>query len=63
MARQLKDAFEIDVRVNPFIAENTPDYETVSVRLMAYAVEYLKGEFTLVAHDKVQWHEPSELSS
>lgn len=63
MARQLKEAFEIDVRVNACIAENTHDYETVSVRLSAYAVEYLKGEFTLADHDKIQWYEPNELSS
>jgi len=61
LARELYEELKITVRVGAFIGENTHDYGAKQIRLMAYAVEHIEGEFKLSDHDEIRWLSWNEL--
>jgi len=63
LARELQEEFTITTRVGAFVGESVFDYGTKVVRLMAYQVEHLAGDFELIDHDQLRWLALDELSS
>ncbi|MBQ0794429.1 (deoxy)nucleoside triphosphate pyrophosphohydrolase [Zhongshania sp.] len=63
LARELREELNITTRVGIFVGENIYDYGTKVVHLMAYQVEYLAGDFTLIDHDEMRWLSFDELNS
>lgn len=61
LARELAEEFCISTNIGPFVGESIYDYGTKIVRLMAYEVEHLAGDFQLIDHDELQWLSLSEL--
>ena len=55
LERELREEFQIETRIGKFFAENTHAYDTFTVHLIAYEVEYVGGEFTLCDHDEIAW--------
>ena len=63
LARELEEEFGIAVVVGSFVAASVYDYGHVTVRLLAYDVEHVAGEFRLTDHDAIEWRAPAVLSS
>lgn len=63
LARELKEEFEITVKVGAFIMESVFHYDDTgdTIRLLAYQAKYVGGSFRLRDHDKIKWVSPEEL--
>jgi len=63
LKRELKEEFTIDAEVGEFVAESIFDYGDKRIRLLAYKVKHLAGEFQLIDHDEIRWLPIEELDS
>lgn len=63
LIRELKEELGIEVKIGPFIGQNTHHYSDKTVRLMAFQVEHVSGEFELTEHDELKWLNYAELGS
>lgn len=63
LARELHEEFSITTRVGDFVGESIYDYGAKIVRLMAYQVDHLSGDFELIDHDEIAWLALDELDS
>ena len=63
LARELKEELNIIARVGAFVGVSIYDYGTKVVRLMAFQVEHLAGDFVLYDHDEIRWLALDELDS
>jgi mutator protein MutT len=61
LVRELFEEFGIVTQVGAFFGENTHDYGTKTIQLLAYQVTHVSGEFELMAHDQSRWLSPDEL--
>lgn len=61
LARELLEELNITVRVGRFVGESIYDYGTKVIRLLAYEVEHLSGDFELIDHDEMRWLAKAEL--
>jgi mutator protein MutT len=61
LVRELFEEFGIVTRVGTFFGENTHDYGTKTIQLLAYQVTHVSGEFELMAHDQSRWLSTDEL--
>ncbi len=63
LQRELQEELGITTRVGCFLGESLYDYDTKVVRLLAYQVEHIEGEFQLIDHDDLCWLAVDELAS
>lgn len=63
LERELSEEFAIRAVVGAFIGESQYDYGSKIVRLLAFEVEHLSGEFKLIDHDELRWLAYDELFS
>lgn len=61
LAREMREEFGIEVDVGAFFGESLYDYETGTIRLMAYWTRWTSGEFRLHVHQEIRWVKPEEL--
>ena len=61
LERELTEEFGICSRVGAYIGESVYDYGQKVVRLMAYEVEHISGDFELIDHDELRWLEIDQL--
>lgn len=61
LRRELNEEFGIITSVGEFVCESEYDYGQHHIRLLAYRVEYLTGEFHLDSHDEIRWVSYSEM--
>jgi len=55
LRRELAEEFKIDSCIGIFVGESIYDYGTKVIRLMAYLVNHVGGEFELIDHDDLRW--------
>ena len=60
---ELKEELNITAYVGPFVGESIYDYGTKIVRLLAYQVNHISGDFELIDHDEIRWLALDELNS
>jgi mutator protein MutT len=63
LKRELKEEFTIESEIGEFVAESIFDYGEKRIRLLAYKVKHLSGEFKLIEHDEMRWLPIEELDS
>lgn len=63
LKRELKEEFTINTEVGEFVAQSIFDYADKRIRLLAYKVKPLSGEFQLIDHDEIRWLPIEELDS
>lgn len=63
LQRELKEEFIVESEVGEFVAESIFDYGDKRIRLLAYKVKHLSGEFQLIDHDEIRWLPIEELDS
>lgn len=61
LQRELKEEFAIIARTGAFIGESIFHYPDKSIRLLAYEVIWIKGNFILHVHDKIDWVRPDDI--
>lgn len=61
--RELQEELSITTEVGQYIGESVYDYGSKIVRLMAYEVAHISGDFQLNDHDKFCWLGIEELKS
>ena len=61
LERELREELAIEVKVGNFLGANFHDYGSKQVRLLAYDVLWLSGEFELHDHDDCGWFTLEEL--
>lgn len=55
LRRELVEEFKIDSNIGLFVGESIYDYGSKVIRLMAYLVEHVEGDFELIDHDDIRW--------
>ncbi|MBT1451887.1 NUDIX domain-containing protein [Glaciecola sp. XM2] len=55
LLRELKEEFNVDAAITSYVGENIHRYGEKTIRLIAYQVEHIAGEFLLTDHDKIEW--------
>ncbi len=63
LKRELFEEFGIDVKIGPFIAESRFCYKSKNIRLLAYEVAYLGGDFSLKVHSAIAWVTLGEMAN
>jgi mutator protein MutT len=63
LKRELKEEFTIESEIGEFVAESIFDYGEKRIRLLAYKVKHLSGDFQLIDHDEIRWLPLEELDS
>jgi mutator protein MutT len=65
LARELGEEFEIVAKIGDFVCESIFHYPEANrtIRLLAYEVAYVSGDFHLSDHDKIEWSAPELLTS
>lgn len=61
LRRELFEEFEIDGTIGDFYCISEYEYPHVSVRLLAYFVTSVKGDFVVKSHEKIEWAHISQL--
>ena len=61
LRRELYEEFNIETRVGAYMGESVYHYETKSIRLLAYQVRHISGQFELRDHDQLRWLAVSDL--
>jgi 8-oxo-dGTP diphosphatase len=61
LERELAEEFAITSLVGAFIGESLYDYGSKIVRLLAFEVEHISGDFELNDHDELRWLSFDEL--
>lgn len=61
--RELQEELCVRTKVGKYIGESLYDYGTKVVRLIAYHVEHIEGDFQLIDHDELCWLGVEELES
>lgn len=61
LARELEEEFGVQCEVGDFFGESTYDYGTKIVKLLAYRVHHLSGNFQCRDHDRICWLPVHEL--
>lgn len=55
LVRELYEEFGIESRVGEFLGESVFDYGEKIIKLIAYQVSHLAGDFQLIDHDEIRW--------
>jgi len=55
LERELLEEFNIQAKCGKFLCENTHDYGDKIVKLKAYFVEHILGNFQLLVHQDIKW--------
>ena len=63
LKRELNEEFTIEAEVGEFVAESIFDYGDKRIRLLAYKVKHVSGEFQLIDHDEICWLPVEELDN
>lgn len=63
LSRELHEELGVKTLVGKYVGENLHDYGSKLVRLIAYQVDCVDGEFQLLAHDDLRWLGADELDS
>jgi mutator protein MutT len=63
LARELSEELGVMVKIGAFFGESVFDYGDKVVKLLAYRVSHLGGEFRPVDHDQLAWLPVDELQT
>jgi 8-oxo-dGTP diphosphatase len=61
LTRELKEEFEIDVKIDKYIGESIYKYSKKPIKLIAYTGHIINGNMILNDHDKVEWFDLEEI--
>ena len=59
--REIKEEFDIEIKVNRYLVNNVHHYPSKTVNLKLYECKYISGEINLHDHFDYKWVNPKEL--
>lgn len=59
--REIKEEFDIEIKVNRYLVNNVHHYPSKNVNLKLYECKYISGEINLHDHFDYKWVNPKEL--
>lgn len=59
--RELSEELFILAEINDFFVENIHEYPDKKIKLLAYKVNIIRGDFKLSDHDKIVWVRPEKI--
>mgnify|MGYP001109704237 FL=1 len=63
LVREIKEELGVDIKVDAFFAENTYQYNTEAIKLLAYKAKWVDGEYKLTVHNQIKWVKSFELEA
>jgi mutator protein MutT len=63
LQRELGEEFGVTVEVGDYLGESVFSYPEKNIRLIAYYVNWLAGEFCLTVHDRINWVAAGDLEA
>lgn len=63
LKREMREEFNIRVKIGAAFGENVFTYSHGQVHLMAFWTDWIDGEIQAVAHDRIAWVLPTNLSA
>jgi 8-oxo-dGTP diphosphatase len=61
LARELTEEFGIQTSVDRYLGESVYNYGIKTIKLLAYHVIHISGDFRLTDHDEFRWLSRTEL--
>ena len=61
LKRELKEEFDIEIKIGKYIGESVYSYPKKTIRLLAYTSQIINGNMKLNDHDKVEWVDLEEI--
>ena len=61
LKRELSEELSILAEINDFFVENIHEYPDKKIKLLAYKVNIISGDFKLSDHDKIVWVRPEKI--
>lgn len=61
LERELHEEFKIEVTVGSHVATSVFEYKEITIELLGYEAEYVRGDFVLTDHSQIEWVKPAEL--
>lgn len=61
LERELLEEFGVQVKVGKFIIKSIHHYDHISIELLAFLIEEIIGEFTINAHEEIEWVSVDEI--
>ncbi|MCZ4696309.1 (deoxy)nucleoside triphosphate pyrophosphohydrolase [Ancylomarina euxinus] len=55
LERELQEEFNIQAKCGNFLCENMHDYGNKIIKLKAYFVDHMQGNFKLLVHQDIKW--------
>jgi len=63
LKREINEELGIKIEVDSFFEESIYHYDTGTIKLKAYKVRWVDGEFRLTVHSQIKWVKPDELDN
>ena len=61
LKREIQEEFDVDVEVLDFFAESIYEYNSGTIKLLAFWCKWISGSFTLKVHSRIVWAAYNEL--
>jgi len=61
LKREIQEEFDVDVEVLDFFAESIYEYNSGTIKLLAFWCKWISGDFTLKVHSRIEWAAYNEL--
>lgn len=61
LKRELTEEFGIETKIGKLLATSIHEYAHIKIKLMAYEVDYISGEFILNDHKAIKWLSKEDL--
>ncbi|MGC7871448.1 8-oxo-dGTP diphosphatase MutT [Desulfosporosinus sp. SYSU MS00001] len=63
LKREIREEFEVEIKVLDFFGESIYDYPQGTIKLLAFRCQWLSGIFTLNVHSQIAWVRYDELDN
>jgi len=63
LKREIREEFDVVIEVLDFFGESTYEYESGTIRLIAFWCRWISGEFILKVHSRIVWVDRCELDT
>jgi len=63
LKREVYEELGINIEVDDFFVESIYQYDTGTIKLIAYKAKWIDGEYRLSVHSEIKWVKPYELEN
>ena len=61
LKREIREELNVDIEVLDFFADSIFEYQSGTIKLMAFWCQWISGDFTLKVHSQIAWANRYEL--